>query len=176
MTTKTDALKLALHDIERYQIKRQDFDSFENTLIKIKEALAQPEQEPNATRPCRSCSGTGLRDTGIDESPTTICKPCDGTGQIDIAAQPAVPEGHKQEPAVPEGWKSVPIQPTLAMINALADTDPEHESVWEAVLAAAPQREWVGLTFDEKYDLAHHGTDPYEVVIDVEAKLKELNN
>jgi len=38
-----------------------------------------------------------------------------------------------------------------------------------------PKREWVGLTFDEKYDLAHHETDPYEVVKNVEAKLKEKN-
>jgi len=52
------------------------------------EALAQPEPKPNATRPCRSCVGTGLRDTGVDEAPTAICKPCDGTGQIAIAAQP----------------------------------------------------------------------------------------
>jgi hypothetical protein len=44
------------------------------------------------------------------------------------------------QPAVPEGWKLVPIKPTLQMINALADTDPEHESVWDAVLAAAPEK------------------------------------
>jgi len=45
-------------------------------------------QEPSATRPCRSCGGTGERWTGIDEAPTSICKPCDGTGQIALA-QPA---------------------------------------------------------------------------------------
>jgi hypothetical protein len=44
------------------------------------------------------------------------------------------------QPAVPEGWKLVPIKPTMQMINALADTDPEHESVWDAVLAAAPEK------------------------------------
>jgi hypothetical protein len=49
---------------------------------------AQPAQEPSATRPCRSCGGTGERWTGIDEAPTSICKPCDGTGQIALA-QPA---------------------------------------------------------------------------------------
>ena len=51
--TKDEALKLALHDIERYQIKRQDFDRFENTVIKIKEALVQLEQEPD-------CRATGV--------------------------------------------------------------------------------------------------------------------
>ena len=42
--------------------------------------------------------------------------------------------------AVPEGWKLVPIKPTMQMIDALADTDPEHESVWDAVLAATPEK------------------------------------
>jgi len=42
MTKEREALRMALHDIERYQTKRQDFDCFENTLIKIKAALAQP--------------------------------------------------------------------------------------------------------------------------------------
>jgi hypothetical protein len=48
MKTKDEALKLALFDIERYQTKRKDFDRFENTVIKIKEALAQPKQKPVA--------------------------------------------------------------------------------------------------------------------------------
>ena len=37
-------------------------------------------------------------------------------------------------------------------------------------------KEWMGLTFDEKYDLAHHEPDPYEVVKNVEIKLKEKNH
>lgn len=45
----------------------------------------QPEQEPNNTRPCRSCGGTGDQDTGIAESPIATCKPCKGTGQIALA-------------------------------------------------------------------------------------------
>jgi hypothetical protein len=49
-----------------------------------KEAL-KLAQEPSATRPCRSCGGTGERWTGINEAPTSICKPCNGTGQIALA-------------------------------------------------------------------------------------------
>jgi hypothetical protein len=45
------------------------------------------------------------------------------------------------QPAVPEGWKLAPIKPTLQMINALADTDPERESAWDAVLAATPKKD-----------------------------------
>jgi hypothetical protein len=52
------------------------------------EYMGEPVQEPSATRPCRSCGGTGERWTGIDESPTSICKPCNGTGQIALT-QPA---------------------------------------------------------------------------------------
>ena len=49
-------------------------------------ALAQPARKPVATfRPCRSCNGTGDRDTGIPESPIATCKPCNGTGQIALA-------------------------------------------------------------------------------------------
>jgi hypothetical protein len=51
---------------------------------------AQPAQKPSATRPCRSCNGTGDRDTGIAESPIATCKPCTGTGQIALA-QPPLP-------------------------------------------------------------------------------------
>jgi hypothetical protein len=43
---KNEALKLALEALERYQIKRQDFDIFVEAITAIKEALAQPAQEP----------------------------------------------------------------------------------------------------------------------------------
>jgi uncharacterized paraquat-inducible protein A len=45
-------------------------------------SLSQSAQQEPATRPCRSCGGSGERNTGIDEAPTSICKPCSGTGQI----------------------------------------------------------------------------------------------
>jgi hypothetical protein len=41
-----EALKLALEVIERYQIKRQDFDTFADVIAAGREALAQPVQEP----------------------------------------------------------------------------------------------------------------------------------
>ena len=46
MTSKTEALKLALEALERYQVKRQDFERFADVITAIKEALAQPKQEP----------------------------------------------------------------------------------------------------------------------------------
>jgi len=43
--TKDEALKLALETLERYQVKRQDFERFADVITAIKEALAQPEQK-----------------------------------------------------------------------------------------------------------------------------------
>ena len=74
MTTKTEALKLALHDIERYQTKRQDFDRFENTVIKIKEALAQPDLTDVERNFCPRC-GKRLHDALGPVSIHTCCPP-----------------------------------------------------------------------------------------------------
>jgi hypothetical protein len=46
--TKDEPLKLALEALERYQVKRQDFERFADVITAIKEALAQPEPEPVA--------------------------------------------------------------------------------------------------------------------------------
>jgi hypothetical protein len=43
--TKDEALKLALEALERYQVKRQDFDRFADEITAIKQALAAPVQE-----------------------------------------------------------------------------------------------------------------------------------
>jgi hypothetical protein len=43
-----EVLEMALEALERYQIKRQDFDTFAEAITAIKEALAQPAQEPVA--------------------------------------------------------------------------------------------------------------------------------
>jgi len=43
---KDEALKLALEALERYQVKRQDFDRFADEITAIKQALAAPVQEP----------------------------------------------------------------------------------------------------------------------------------
>lgn len=76
----------------------------------------------------------GHHNYGSGEMPTIRWKdgywPSIGT-QFYTHPAPAVPE-------VPAGWQLVPKQPTLKMIDAGADVDPEHESVWHAMLSAAP--------------------------------------
>ena len=42
--TKDEALKMALETLERYQVKRQDFEQFADVITAIKEALAQPKE------------------------------------------------------------------------------------------------------------------------------------
>jgi hypothetical protein len=44
-----ETLKLALEALERYQVKRQDFDTFEDVITAIKAALAQPVQTVSLT-------------------------------------------------------------------------------------------------------------------------------
>ena len=96
-----------------------------------KEAL-KLAQEPSATRPCRSCGGTGERWTGINEAPTSICKPCNGTGQIALAKPAQEPVGYVYSEA---GVKHGAIERDLPNGTPL--------------YAAPPQREWVGLTEED---------------------------
>jgi len=46
MTTLRQAAQQALEALERYQVKRQDFDRFADEIAALKAALEQPEQEP----------------------------------------------------------------------------------------------------------------------------------
>lgn len=48
MTDLRQAATLALEALERYQVKRQDFDRFADEITALKAALEQPEQEPTA--------------------------------------------------------------------------------------------------------------------------------
>ena len=117
MTKEREALKLALE-----ALGKTDSASFcdawkreGKAIIAIKEALAQPEQEPVAH--------IGM----IDEDHfADVCRKAGGNSNTPLYTSP-------------------------------------------------PKREWVGLTFDEKYDLAHPEPDPYEVVKNVEIKLKGKN-
>jgi hypothetical protein len=46
MTDLRQAAILALEALERYQVKRQDFDRFADEITALRTALEQPEQEP----------------------------------------------------------------------------------------------------------------------------------
>jgi hypothetical protein len=127
---------------------------------------AQPVQEPSITRPCRSCNGTGDRDTGIPESPIATCKPCNGTGQIALAqpAQEPVAQGSKEHLKIMmehSAWDD-----RLELYDALANID-------EFYATAPPKREWVGLTDVDIEDCMEMSIQ--KTCRAIEAKLKEKN-
>ena len=126
------------------------------------EALAQPEQEPIAARPCRSCDGSGERYTGIDEAPTSICIPCKGTGQI-VFAQPAQepwpeePFGHMAGGVQPaQEPKSVTYKEVQDSMNALEKGNLRQQVIAEELgqrklytaTPAQPAQEPVALVID----------------------------
>ena len=147
---KDEALKMALEALEAHADIGIKSDK---AITAIKEALAQQEQEPNATRPCRSCGGTGLRDTGIGEAPTTICKPCDGTGQIAIAAQP------EQEPLTDAERKSYQAGHNAGVAH--------HKQ--------ATKREWVSMAHENIQEVRQRCGSMVEAVQYINNWLKEKN-
>jgi hypothetical protein len=89
-----------------------------DAITAIKQALAEPEQEPNNTRPCRSCGGTGDQNTGIAESPIANCKPCKGKGQIALAQPELCKYGQE-----PKSCTSSPMDCQCAIEAALAQPE-----------------------------------------------------
>ena len=146
------------------------------------EALAQPEPKPNA-RPCRSCGGTGLRDTGIGEAPTAICKPCDGTGQIAIVAQP------EQE----TDWEGIAADQamTIALMKSeqesvahigMIDEDHFADVCRKAkgnsntpLYTSPPKREWVSMKQEDIQDVRQRCGSMVEAVQYINNWLKEKN-
>jgi hypothetical protein len=61
--TKEKALDLALEAMERYQVKRQDFDRFADEITAIKQARSAPVQEPSCPECVFGLCHCGLRDT-----------------------------------------------------------------------------------------------------------------
>jgi hypothetical protein len=138
---------------------------------RCKEALAQPE--PNTTRPCRSCDGSGERFTGIVEAPTSICKPCDGTGQIAIAEQLT----KEQEPDCQATGVCVRSGLYVARPEKCVCGEPLRLNIVhrkDSPCFDYIEREWVGLTDDHLRELGFSTRPRWWAVL--EAKLKELNH
>ena len=196
MTSKTEALKLALEALERYQVKRQDFERFADVITAIKEALAQPEQK----RP-QNC-GTGYCSCiecvmEPEQEPVAWMTLNEYGEEDDIHYEN--PEGHLME-----GWTYKPlythpptVQPEkepLEYWNAVEgwvkiDEVREHfgsvgcGTIYKTagedrvpVYTTPPKRTWVGLTRREVewcFDDAN-GSDVVAAK-NIEAKLKEKN-
>jgi hypothetical protein len=187
--TKDEALDLALEALLRVK-EEFSIHQMDTAITAIKQALAAPVQEPVGWM---NPHGGFLSASYIDNFASGLDK--------EIHNIPVYTTPPAQPAPVPKGWKLVPIKPTMQMVNAIADTDPERESIWEAVLAAtspAAQRQWVGLTDKDISDALPSGiydclNDPWDcgfgdgdtihsikkdvlrISRAIEAKLKEKN-
>ena len=175
------ALKLTLEALEC--LKRDfDADQFEwgvadEAITAIKEALAEPEQEPK----CGAIIEVFGKDWRLEYMSLPVGKHKLYTQQYTYIA----PTHQK-----PFGWKMVPIEPTNEMLKAMDECSTEGyderllaghaSSVYMAAVDVAPtppQRTWVGLTEDEVASLCDFAyANDEEFVRNVEAKLKELNS
>jgi hypothetical protein len=86
--TKDEAMKLALEAMERYQVKRQDFDRFAEEITALREALAE---QPAPVQPV---SGFGLAAIGQKHFGNPIPKAWYAAARELMAGQPA----QQQEP------------------------------------------------------------------------------
>ena len=158
-----EALKLALEALEADELDMVDDGSGnmvfrkEQAITAIKEALAQPEQEPVASLTKRKIGGTEslLRADMVDRSAKNQ-------------------ETHDFIPLYKEP-KPCPTCEALARTVMLDQTS--HDTT-------PPQRTWVGLTKEEiaEFDTWHDNREeetgwvnPSEIVAYIDAKLKERN-
>ena len=78
--------------------------------------------------------------------------------------------------------KSVTFKEVADTMNALRKGNFSQKAAAKEIgklklYTAPPQRTWVGLTDDERYDCVHSGAeDSWDVALLIEAKLKEKNN
>jgi len=153
---KDEALKLALFDIERYQTKRQDFDRFENTLIKIKEALAQPDHIPDIGK-------LVMKEVSLPEQ-----EPVEWQGRVGSCWRTTTPT--KQQP-------TQKLRAEYLATIKRAEGAPAYEI--RALFTSPPARKWVGLNDEQYIQIAdttfHAGLGIVAFSKAIEAKLKEKN-
>ena len=167
--TKDDALKLALEFIERVNKDGWILADFEPqmyaTIAAIKEALAQPEQEPMAWEQF-------YPDIGKPQ----IEQPKVRTGDC-LLVGVCASEGHKiqaKQEQEPVAWQWLDTAHFRKKLPKDAG-----DGVWNP-LYAAPHRTWVGLTDEDIYNLEGFydfmtKEEFFDAIRGVEAKLKEKN-
>jgi DNA polymerase III gamma/tau subunit len=129
-----EALKLALEAVERYQIKRQDFDTFEEVITAIKAALAQQDGQSNF---CAQCEAFARELKAVKQA----------------LAQPA------QKP-VSVTYKEVADAMNSLWNGTLEQHQIAQQMANKKLYIAPQQRPWVGLTeaqFLEAVRLAENG-------------------
>jgi hypothetical protein len=132
------------------------------------DALAQTSQEIEW-----DTSDMAHRPGGLSVEQEKLCKYCGGIGRV-VCDGRCMPE---QEPVA---WMTNSEQDVTAEFLFSHVQTPMHKI---PLYEAPSKREWVGLTDEESEDIynAHHNTygecitSAYDLVLDIEAKLKERN-
>jgi hypothetical protein len=155
-----EVMQQALEALENhegnYKLGNAGCDRQEAAITAIKEALAQPVQEPVACRFCHSKKGCWAWQ----------CYHC---GEIDDVQQPAAKPEQQAEPCIAKD-PQCPCQ----------DGDACHYKDCKGTKAWPVQRPWVGLTefqFAEIYNKWNdtNGSTPWGLNQALEAKLRKLN-
>ncbi|MDE2106018.1 MAG: hypothetical protein KGL39_52835 [Patescibacteria group bacterium] len=125
MSKQREALNMALDALEYSNLDEHKFNKLLAATRAIREALAEPEQEPATVCDCVECDCTTR--IHADGSRETWC----GSD----AMRHAVREGSafrllqapsQQAAGVPDGWQLVPIEPTQEMLDAAGRASMQH--------------------------------------------------
>ena len=170
--TKDEALKLALEALEEDELDMVDDGNGnmvfrkEQALTAIKEALAQPEQEPVLW----------MMPDGKTADKWALQFYRGQKGKPLYTTPPALTQPEQE----PLAWISTG---PASMIHWTADK-PAYGDDWVPLYTTPPQRTWVGLSDEEiaEFDTWHDNREeevgwcnPSEIVAYIEAKLKEKN-
>jgi len=147
-------MKLALEAMERYQVKRQDFDRFADEITALQKALAeQPAQQGcmrcNTPKKCALYGCSPL--TWPSEKPAQQ-EPVAWMVDVDLANY----QGQSEYRTI-LAWNAKPVWSGTHEINEVLKAVPLYTS-------PPAQRPWVGLTLERKMDMAEsYFTDEWAI-------------
>ena len=177
--TEREALKLSQDALERsvatcfdqyahQQVMSQPDHFINQTITAIKEALAQPEQEPMRLR-----RGDILRSIETDELCTVWSTSTTGKTLIKWGANDFCEYTAEQ---IGELFWIEKDPKELELAAEKADNYASFRAGYKFAIAhTTPQRTWVGLTDEERDDIVLNSTSKNKAVAKTEAKLKEKN-
>ena len=169
-----EAIKLALEALERYQVKRQDFDRFADEITALQKALVeQPAQQ------ALDKMAENARELGIQMQPEEP-RAWFTVDELNAWADKKLKENPQwaEQPAQQEPVGEVGSQ--VVRFHMYKEIPPVGTKLYTSPPA---QRTWVGLTDEEIVELHHEikvqlmGTYKTEDIYRaIEAKLKDKNN
>jgi hypothetical protein len=171
-----EALKLALEALKAAQELAGKHDAeleygFQQAITAIKEALAQPEQEPAAWMDADGNTFPFVWNVGVQQ----------GSKYLDETLTPLYtypPQRTEQEQPLPPVEIGVDVTADGASVVAFYRKPNSVMEMFYSQFHPAPQRTWVGLAAEDRLTAKYmqDAPDGIEAVIDyLEAKLKEKN-